>query len=159
MSLLLYGGRRSPLDAVFREMRDLERAMVMPYWQNANFLDFNSAADVGEVINDDNKYGLKLDVSHFRPEELQVNIDGRKLTIEGNHESRTEHGTTQRSFVRSFFLPEDVDVSAVRSSLTDDGHLAIEAPKAATSRGRAIPITRNANEAIKAKPQENGDKK
>ncbi|CAD6192748.1 unnamed protein product [Caenorhabditis auriculariae] len=159
MSLLLFGGRRSPLDSFYREMRDIERAMAHPHWHAANFLDFNSAADVGQVTNDADKYGLKLDVSHFRPEELQVHLDGRKLTVEGKHESRTEHGSTQRSFVRSFLLPEDVDVAAVSSNLTNEGHLAIEAPKVATTRGRAIPITRASNEAITAKPKENAEKK
>ncbi|CAD6192744.1 unnamed protein product [Caenorhabditis auriculariae] len=142
MALSHFGGQRSPFDSIYREMRDLEHSMINPYWHRANHLNFNSAADVGVVVNDENKYGLNLDVSHFRPEELKVHLDGRTVTVEGSHESHTEHGTTKRSFVRSFLLPEDVDIAAVHSSLTNDGHLAIEAPKAATSRGRSIPIGR-----------------
>ncbi|PIO56275.1 hypothetical protein TELCIR_22326, partial [Teladorsagia circumcincta] len=45
------------------------------------------------------------------------------------------------SFLRRWTLPEDVDVEQIRSSLTENGQLAIEVPKpkpAVTS--RTIPI-------------------
>lgn len=47
-----------------------------------------------------------------------------------------------RSFVREWTLPEEVDVDKIRSSLTEDGHLSIEAPKAkmAAVTAKSIPI-------------------
>lgn len=47
-----------------------------------------------------------------------------------------------RSFCRKWTLPEDVDLAAVRSQLTDKGHLQIEAPKTGASSARPIPIER-----------------
>ncbi|KAJ1356639.1 hypothetical protein KIN20_014378 [Parelaphostrongylus tenuis] len=47
-----------------------------------------------------------------------------------------------RSFVRKWILPEDVDVDALRTQLTDKGHLCVEAPKVTESgsKKRNIPI-------------------
>ncbi|CAD6193856.1 unnamed protein product [Caenorhabditis auriculariae] len=109
-------------------------SIVNPYWLNSNQLDINN----GEVINDDKQFAVKLDVSHFRPEELNVQLNGRQLTIEGKHEFRGDHGMSQRSFLRSFLVPDDVDINAVHSELSNDGRLAIEAPKTAFSADRAI---------------------
>ncbi|KIH53005.1 hypothetical protein ANCDUO_16878 [Ancylostoma duodenale] len=48
----------------------------------------------------------------------------------------------RRSFTRQWELPEDVDVEQVRSTLSEDGHLAVEALKMANLAvsGRDIPI-------------------
>ncbi|KAK6021385.1 hypothetical protein OSTOST_12942 [Ostertagia ostertagi] len=50
----------------------------------------------------------------------------------------------QVSFVRSWTLPENVDLDAVRTQLNDAGHLSIEAPKVTetSNQRRAIPIER-----------------
>ncbi|VDK77159.1 unnamed protein product [Cylicostephanus goldi] len=94
-----------------------------------------------EVVNDDKKFAVSLDVSHFKPEELQVHIDGRNLTIEGKQEVKKSHEHMERSFVRSWTLPDEVDLDAVHTQLTEVGHLCIEAPKTGlhTNR-REIPI-------------------
>ncbi|KAK6761243.1 hypothetical protein RB195_022343 [Necator americanus] len=43
-----------------------------------------------EVVNDDKKSAVPLDVSQFKPEEPKVHIDGRDLTIEGRQEEKSE---------------------------------------------------------------------
>ncbi|KAJ1359968.1 hypothetical protein KIN20_018804 [Parelaphostrongylus tenuis] len=48
-----------------------------------------------------------------------------------------------KAFTRQFELPEDVNLDAIRSSLTDGGQLSVEAPKlikSLESGGRSIPI-------------------
>ncbi|EPB78881.1 Hsp20/alpha crystallin family protein [Ancylostoma ceylanicum] len=106
-----------------------------------------------EVTDDGSKLTLSLDVSHFKPEELNVNLDGRTLTIEGKQEVEEDDSYSMRlnnfrSFTRQWELPEDVDVEQVRSTLTEDGRLAVEASKytnAAVS-GRNIPIQKSITE-------------
>ncbi|KJH48348.1 Hsp20/alpha crystallin family protein [Dictyocaulus viviparus] len=96
-----------------------------------------------ELVDDESKFAVSLDVSKFKPECLKVNIDGRLLTIEGKEEIKEENNYSMRSFVRQFLLPKDVNLDSVRSSLTDNGHLSIEAPKftkPSESAGRSIPI-------------------
>ncbi|VDM53408.1 unnamed protein product [Angiostrongylus costaricensis] len=68
---------------------------------------------------------------------------GRCLTIEGKEELEEENGYSMRVFTRQFLLPEDVNLDAIRSSLTDNGQLAVEAPKltkSLQSGGETIPI-------------------
>uniref|UniRef100_A0A452H2R9 SHSP domain-containing protein n=1 Tax=Gopherus agassizii TaxID=38772 RepID=A0A452H2R9_9SAUR len=91
---------------------------------------------------------LSMDVSGFSPAELMVRVDGRKLTVTGKHEKKTESEAGVRSqeyreIRRETLLPEDVNVQAVLCSLSQDGQLCIEAPRLAlpAAQGRDIPIT------------------
>lgn len=92
------------------------------------------------MINDKDKFAVSLDVSHFRPDEMTVKVDGRLLTVEASQEEKSEHGYMQRSFVRRYTLPDDVDVNAIKSGLSNDGHLTIEAAKTGQETSRNIPI-------------------
>ncbi|KAL7644049.1 UNVERIFIED_CONTAM: hypothetical protein RMT77_004861 [Armadillidium vulgare] len=86
---------------------------------------------VSYVNHTKEKYSVLLDVPHFTPDELKVRVTGGNvLEVEGKHEERNdEHGSIARHFVRKYYLPEDVMVDMLTSSLGVDGVLAIEAPK------------------------------
>ncbi|RCN31827.1 Hsp20/alpha crystallin family protein [Ancylostoma caninum] len=101
-----------------------------------------------EVTDDGSKLTLSLDVSNFEPEELNVNLDGRTLTIEGKQEVKEDDSYCMRSFTRQLELPEDVDVEQIRSTITEDGRLSIEASKIANLdvSGRDIPIQSSTTE-------------
>ncbi|GMR44511.1 hypothetical protein PMAYCL1PPCAC_14706, partial [Pristionchus mayeri] len=76
------------------------------------------------IENTAEKFTVSVDVSHFKPEEVKVNLNGNDLTIEGDHEEKSDEiGTIKR-----FILPEDTNLDSLRSSLSDEGHLTIEAP-------------------------------
>ncbi|KAJ1363035.1 hypothetical protein KIN20_022788 [Parelaphostrongylus tenuis] len=49
-----------------------------------------------EIVDDESKFTVSLDVSKFKPENLQVNIDGRRLTIEVKEELKEENGYSMR---------------------------------------------------------------
>ncbi|GMR42582.1 hypothetical protein PMAYCL1PPCAC_12777, partial [Pristionchus mayeri] len=119
---------------------------VFPYWRNVPAEhSFNLGATLGEIENSSEKFAVSVDVSHFKPDEIKVNFMGNELTIEGNHEEKNDEcGTIQRSFVRNYILPDDSNLESLRSTLSDKGHLTIEAPKKTESltQSRAIPITR-----------------
>ncbi|PIC28702.1 hypothetical protein B9Z55_020528 [Caenorhabditis nigoni] len=70
----------------------------------------------------------------------EINLDGRTLTIQGEQEVKNDSGYSKKSFSRVIILPEDVDVAAVVSNLSEDGKLSIEAPKKEAIQGRSIPI-------------------
>ncbi|VDO55141.1 unnamed protein product [Haemonchus placei] len=94
-----------------------------------------------KVSDDGSKLAISLDVSKFKPDELNVNIDGRTLTVEGKQEVKEGSSYTARSFLRQWTVPEGVDAEQIRSALTEDGHLAIEMPKLKPSiTYRSIPI-------------------
>nr|CAR63573.1 putative Heat Shock Protein [Angiostrongylus cantonensis] len=122
-------------------MRQMERMMLDPPYRMvpSDVLD----KSVSGIVDNESKFAVSIDVSKFKPEHLKVNIDGRCLTIEGKEELEEENGYSMRAFTRQFVLPEDVNLEAIRSSLTDDGKLSVEAPKLTEplgSAGRSIPI-------------------
>ncbi|KAL6725270.1 hypothetical protein Aduo_007334 [Ancylostoma duodenale] len=82
-----------------------------------------------KIVDDENKLAISLNVKNFKPEELKVDLDGRVLRIEGKQEVQEKDGYSMRTFVREWALPENVDVEKIKSSMTEDGHLSIEAPK------------------------------
>jgi len=95
--------------------------------------------------NGPNKFEVKLDVSHFTPEEIKVKVAGNSLLVEGKHSERQDkHGYVSRQFTRRYTLADDVDLERLSSSLDENGKtLAIHAPKKKfqlDGSGRVIPI-------------------
>ncbi|RCN50116.1 Hsp20/alpha crystallin family protein [Ancylostoma caninum] len=146
------------MNEYMRDFDRLERSLY-PYWRDADHSVLHVANEtqqvlstslsaiqycitVLQVVDDDKKFAVSLDVSQFRPEELNVHLEGRELTVEGKQEHKGENSFMHRSFVRKWTLPETVDLEAVRTQLSDKGHLCVEAPKtgAASPNRRNIPI-------------------
>ncbi|PIO69837.1 Hsp20/alpha crystallin family protein [Teladorsagia circumcincta] len=129
---------------MYDAMRDFDRfeRSIFPYWREADHSVLHVANETQQIVDDDKKFAVSLDVSQFRPEELNVHLEGRELTIEGKQEHKTENGAIHRSFNRKWLLPENVDLQAVRTQLDDKGHLSVEAPKNAEGheKRRTIPI-------------------
>ncbi|EYC30380.1 hypothetical protein Y032_0005g2619 [Ancylostoma ceylanicum] len=129
------------MNEYMRDFDRLERSLY-PYWREADHSVLHVANETQQVVDDDKKFAVSLDVSQFRPEELNVHLEGRELTVEGKQEHKGENSFMHRSFVRKWTLPETVDLEAVRTQLSDKGHLCVEAPKtgAASPNRRNIPI-------------------
>lgn len=85
---------------------------------------------VVKVINTNDKFEVGLDAQFFSPKEIEVKVCGQDLLINCRHESRSgEFGTIAREVHRAYKLPHDVDVSTVKSHLTNSGVLSITAEK------------------------------
>ncbi|CCD65662.1 Heat shock protein Hsp-16.1/Hsp-16.11 [Caenorhabditis elegans] len=134
MSLYHYfrPAQRSVFGDLMRDMAQMERQFT-PVCRG-------SPSESSEIVNNDQKFAINLNVSQFKPEDLKINLDGHTLSIQGEQELKTEHGYSKKSFSRVILLPEDVDVGAVASNLSEDGKLSIEAPKKEAIQGRSIPI-------------------
>ena len=128
----------------FGLLRDMDRwvdRQLTPYWREADHSMLHVGNQTKELVNDEKKFAVSLDVSHFKPEELKVHLEGRDLTIEGQQETKTDHGYMKKSFVHKWALPEDCDLDAVHTQLDNSGHLSIEAPKTGQhTHSRVIPI-------------------
>ncbi|KHJ93946.1 Hsp20/alpha crystallin family protein [Oesophagostomum dentatum] len=97
--------------------------------------------NLGKVTDDESKLSFTIDVSQFKPEELKVILDGRTLIVEGKQETKDEQNYSMRSFTRHWMLPENADIEQIRSFVTSEGNLVIEAPKVEKAvTGRSIPI-------------------
>ncbi|KAK3710519.1 hypothetical protein QZH41_000853 [Actinostola sp. cb2023] len=70
-----------------------------------------------------------LDVKNYRPEEISLRVEDKKIYVDGKHHAESKHGTESFEFHRVFQLPPDVEPSSVSSRMTYDGLLHIEAFK------------------------------
>ncbi|CAP34590.2 Protein CBR-HSP-12.2 [Caenorhabditis briggsae] len=96
---------------------------------------------VVKVHNTKEKFEVGLDVQFFTPKEIEVKVSGQELLIHCRHESTItfssfqtrsdNHGTVAREINRAYKLPDDVDVSTVKSHLATRGVLTITAAKKA----------------------------
>jgi HSP20 family protein len=69
-----------------------------------------------EVQKTDNGWTVEIPVPGFRPEEIEVTVEDRVLTISGKSE--------RRSFQRSILLPEEVDPETIEAKV-EHGLLAL----------------------------------
>uniref|UniRef100_A0A914WT86 SHSP domain-containing protein n=1 Tax=Plectus sambesii TaxID=2011161 RepID=A0A914WT86_9BILA len=102
-----------------------------------------------DVHNDAKLFAVRLDVSHFKPEEVTVSTTGNTLVVKGEHQEKPDaHGYIQRSFVRKYSLPWECNLEQVKSQLSHDGVLTVSAPKVAIEGKpeRHIPISAAPNE-------------
>ena len=90
-----------------------------------------------EIAETDEALTVRAEVPGFTAKELDIHVEGNRLTIAGKHESKEEStkGKTiysercAQEILRSVGLPSDVDGSKVSATLKD-GVLNIELPKA-----------------------------
>lgn len=84
---------------------------------------------------------LRFDVSEYQPEELEVKTIDNKLQVHAKHEENTENRKVFREFHKEFLLPKNVDPESLKSSLSADGILTVDAPLALPApREHAVPI-------------------
>lgn len=100
-----------------------------------------------EVRESGNELRVIADVPGIKREDLEISVHGNRLVISGHRESE-EHGkdesvhTYERQygqFMRTFTLPDNVDVDHITSDLRE-GVLAIIVPMTASARARKIQI-------------------
>jgi len=104
-------------------------------------------SDPNQINNNGNKYEIKLDVSHFEPEDITVKTVGNNVIVIGKHDERKDRlGLVSRQFTRRYELPDDVEPQTVVSALTPKGILIIEGLKKVSQpkpdADRVIPVIR-----------------
>ncbi|OLT10701.1 hypothetical protein BJF78_05130 [Pseudonocardia sp. CNS-139] len=112
-----------------------------------------------DVQESDDEYAVEADLPGVRPEDVTVDVQGRRLRITGAYgqseppagsEGKTEKngksekadpGTVRRSgrFDYRVTLPGDVDAEAARAEM-ENGTLRLRLPKVTPSAGRSIPV-------------------
>uniref|UniRef100_A0A915B2F6 SHSP domain-containing protein n=1 Tax=Parascaris univalens TaxID=6257 RepID=A0A915B2F6_PARUN len=129
----------------FRDL-DLDRHFMRPYWTEQTLQNSQKFGEgSGDIIDNDESFSVTIDVSHFAPDELKVNIDDGVLVIEGKHEIKNDrYGQIERRFVRRLQLPKNTKPETVTSELSKDGMLTVQTPKNVKEppRSRNIPIFR-----------------
>ncbi|KAK3514316.1 hypothetical protein QTP70_014170 [Hemibagrus guttatus] len=98
---------------------------------------------VSEVSAQQSRWAVSLDVNHFAPSEITVRTQSGFLEIEGKHDDRQdEHGYISRCFLRKYKLPAGIEAESIRSFVTGDGVLTVEAalPNIAPLADVTIPV-------------------
>lgn len=87
---------------------------------------------------------LRFDVSQYAPEEIVVKTVDNRLQVHAKHEEKSENRSVYREYNREFLMPKDTNPELIRSSLSKDGVLTVEAPLPGMLEGskeRMIPIS------------------
>ncbi|KAK6032846.1 Hsp20/alpha crystallin family protein [Ostertagia ostertagi] len=102
---------------------------VMLFSVGTNHSTFHMENQTKELVNDDKKFAVVMDVSQLRLDDLKVQVEGHNLLIHGHGEMKTDHGHIRKSFVSRWTLPKDCDLDVAYSQIDNDGNLSIEIPK------------------------------
>lgn len=71
----------------------------------------------------------QLDVSHYKPEEVSCKVEDGKVFVNGKHYSENQYGYEASEFHRCYSLPEGTDPTSLKSRISPDGILQLEAAK------------------------------
>lgn len=71
---------------------------------------------------------LRFDVSQYAPEEIVVKTVDQKLLVHAKHEEKSDTKSVYREYNREFLLPKGVNPESIKSSLSKDGVLTVDAP-------------------------------
>jgi len=93
---------------------------------------------------DNKQLKLRFDVSQYKPDEIIVKTVDNKLLVHAKHEEKTDSRSVYREYNREFLLPKGTNAESIKSSLSKDGVLTVEAPLPALHSGETkIPIAHN----------------
>ncbi|XP_062507650.1 major egg antigen-like [Corticium candelabrum] len=123
--------------AMERDMRHLERqfaGMQQHYDRHLPTADIHSLfrkhAVQPCIVEEDGqkKVQWKFDVRGFKPEDVQIKTRENTLEVQAKHEDQSDHHRHYREFSRIVCLPEGTQLPQMKSTLTDQGVLTIQAP-------------------------------
>ena len=145
MALFRFPSGLDPVTGLLTLQRELERVFDKPF-----------GIDLGpsgrgvfpplNVFTDRDGYVVKMEVPGVDPASVQIEAQGRTLTVSGKREDappaegsfhRRERGTGQ--FSRSFQLPADVDTARAEASYKH-GVLTVRVPKKEEAKPRQITV-------------------
>jgi HSP20 family protein len=106
--------------------------------------DWVPSVDVSET---DGEYQIKAEIPDVKKEDVKVTLEDGVLTIQGERKQEKEDNgkkyhrveRTYGSFVRSFTLPDLVDVEKVTAEFKD-GVLNLQLPKSEKAKPKAIEV-------------------
>lgn len=146
--------RRSGSEALERGVDPLQRMADLMNWDPFGEMavspwgrggeNFSPAFEVKETKEG---YLFVCDVPGIKEEDLEVNLDGNRLSVSGKREAEKKEESERYysyersygSFQRTFTLPSGIDESHLRAELKD-GVLSIHIPKSEASQAKRVKI-------------------
>lgn len=100
--------------------------------QQQHLLGQNWLSDIDSPLIKDSAGGkilkLRFDVEQYEPDQIVVKTEGNRLQVQAKREDSSANQTTYREYNREFLLPSGIDPELIRSTLSADGILTVEAP-------------------------------
>jgi len=145
MALFRFAPELDPVSGLLTLQRELERAFERPLG-----VDFGpSGRGVFPPVNvfaDRDGYVVRIEVPGVKPEDLQLEVHGRTLTISGKREvgapeqaSFHRHERVAGQFSRSLQLPDELDLGRAEAAMKN-GMLTIRVPKKEAAKPRQINV-------------------
>jgi len=123
-----------PLITATKE-RDNHLLEVQKYAQTMkdfNFDEFFKSAFEPKICDDAERGGKKIDLSldmtGFRPDQIQIHLKDHDLIVQAESSSSDKHHTARSYIYKAVTLPPTIDVDHMRSFLHDGKRLVITAP-------------------------------
>ena len=141
---------RSPSRSAVRwdPLRELDELYerVNTLWQSGLSGALDQWSPLADVEETDDAYTVEIDLPGVAREDVDIQLDDRRLTVSGDIEEKERTGILHRRTRRvgrfhfSVTLPGDVDADNVSAQL-HDGVLTVHVPKSAQTKPRRIAIS------------------
>lgn len=124
--------KQEQIQQLIADIKSQERAYSPFYLQKQQheqwWLDVNSPLICDDHVNGGKMLKLLFDVSSYEPEQISVRTIDNRLQVEGKREEKSENMSVYKEYHREFLLPSGINTDLIRSSLSADGLLTVEAP-------------------------------
>jgi len=134
------------MNELLRLQTDLESLLRSP---RSDFFFGPSTAGVFPLVNvfrdPQGDVVIRAELPGVKPEDFQVTVEGRRLTLSGERKPEGPEGNYHRrerpfgKFSRAFQLPDDLAVDGAAAKLTN-GVLTLRIPRAASAKARQINV-------------------
>ena len=107
----------SALNDAFGQLQQLERQLGQLQQEESS------------TGGDGKNYSFKCNVAGYLPEELNVDLQGDELVIQGEHKQEGDGQSLHRTFLRRVTLPESVHRETIQCNIDDQGRLEVRAER------------------------------
>lgn len=131
ISIFGYNHHKPPLtfDDFYDEMEYLFPPPPLAALTNGGGCCLNSLFGLPPSRPADDRYLVKLNIGHYKPEEIAVTIEDNKLLVNGNHRHNYGNGHETSNFSRTYDIPSEVMKETITHRVTENGLLMIEGKK------------------------------
>ena len=117
-------------------------AGLSPFSRIASFLENSSHGNRGiaaDLYEDEGAYYVRLEIPGVKKSEVNVELDGDKLTVAFDRVAKESKDESSTSYQRKLTVPKGADGGKIAATLAD-GILTVTMPKAEETKPRTIKI-------------------